>query len=188
MPRTFLLALLGIFLIASTGCIRRKLSITSTPAGALVWVNDREVGRTPLTVDFTHYGTYDVRIERENMEPLMTSQKATAPVWDLPGPDLVFEVMPFQATSHVEWHFDLEPRDESHEALVDRARAFRSEATEIEEGDPLPTDMETVELDGAESTQDDAPATSRETPETPVETQKSDSDAVSQPVPDATPS
>ena len=131
MPRITLLVLLGLFLLASTGCIRRKLSITSTPPGALVWVNDREVGRTPLSVDFTHYGTYDVRIEREGMEPVMTSKKASAPVWDLPGPDLVVEVMPFQANSHVEWHFDLEPRDESHEALIDRARTFRTEALSL---------------------------------------------------------
>lgn len=119
---------------SSFGCVRRTLSITSTPSDALVWVNHREVGRTPLTVDFTHYGTYDVRIERAGMEPVMTSRKAHTPVWDLPGPDLVVEVLPFQAHSNIEWHFDLEPRDGSMEALVERARDFRQEAKGVESG------------------------------------------------------
>ncbi|MDG2423392.1 MAG: PEGA domain-containing protein [Phycisphaerales bacterium] len=185
MPRTTLLILLGTMLVASSGCIRRKLSITTAPSGALVWVNDREVGRTPLTVDFTHYGTYDVRIEREGMEPVMTSQKASAPLWDLPGPDLVVEVMPFQANSEIKWHFDLEPRDESHEALVERARAFRTEASDIEDGDSPPPDVEEMKLDGTEPPQVES--------ESPVEKnsgddpgpKKTDSEAVSPPVPDA---
>ncbi|MFB3120043.1 MAG: PEGA domain-containing protein [Stenotrophomonas maltophilia] len=36
--------------------------ITSEPPGALVWLNDREIGRTPVDVDFEFYGRYDVRL------------------------------------------------------------------------------------------------------------------------------
>ena len=111
-------------------------------------MNHREVGRTPQTVDFTHYGTYDIRIERDGMEPVLTSRKANAPVWDLPGPDLVFEVMPFQAKSEGEWHFELEPRDESMQALVERARGFRNEARGVEDGTIEDPAMETMNLNG----------------------------------------
>ena len=111
-----------------------------------MWVNDREVGRTPLVVDFTHYGTYDVRIEREGMEPVMTSRRATPPLWDLPGPDLVVEVLPMQANSQIEWHFDLEARDESLPALLQRARAFRTEATNRTPGESLPAGTEVAPL------------------------------------------
>ncbi len=148
MKRSILPLLLIAMAISSVGCIRRTLSITSTPSDALVWVNHREVGRTPLTVDFTHYGTYDIRIERDGMEPVLTSRKANAPVWDLPGPDLVFEVMPFQAKSEVEWHFDLEPRDESMQALVERARGFRDEARGVEAGKIEDPAVETMNLNG----------------------------------------
>lgn len=151
MPWTVILILLGSLLLTAGGCIRRSLSITSTPPGALVWVNHREVGRTPVSVDFTHYGTYDVRIERDGMEPLMTSRKASAPAWDLPGPDLVVEVLPFQANSRVHWHFDLEPRDESHDALVDRARSFRAESRGIELGTIQEPGLEEVHLDGTQA-------------------------------------
>lgn len=48
-----------------TGCIERTITITSEPSGSLVHLNDEEVGRTPLTVPFTFYGVYDVRLEHE---------------------------------------------------------------------------------------------------------------------------
>ena len=148
MKRSILPLLFVVIVVSSVGCVRRTLSVTSTPSDALVWVNHREVGRTPLTVDFTHYGTYDIRIERDGMEPVMTSRKANAPLWDLPGPDLVFEVMPFQAKSKVEWHFDLEPRDESMQALVERARGFRNEARGVEAEKIEDPAMETMNLNG----------------------------------------
>ena len=51
--------------ICSTGCLKRTISVTTEPPGALVWINDVEVGRTPLETDFTFYGIYDVRLRRE---------------------------------------------------------------------------------------------------------------------------
>jgi hypothetical protein len=47
------------------GCVERTISITSEPEGALVYLNDEEVGRTPVSVPFTFYGVYDVRLEHE---------------------------------------------------------------------------------------------------------------------------
>ena len=122
-----IVVLLLAVLSTSFGCVRRTLRISSTPPGALVWVNHREVGRTPLEIDFTYYGHYDVQLTREGSEPVITTAEANPPVWDVIGLDLVFDVMPFESQSVVEWHFDLEPRDDDLDALVDRARALRAE-------------------------------------------------------------
>ena len=89
------------------------------------------MGRTPLDVDFTHYGTYDVRLVQDGYEPLLTVGKAKAPWWDNVGPDLVAEVIPAEVTAKVEWHYDLQPLNDDTEGLVDRARELR--ATAIEE-------------------------------------------------------
>ena len=120
-------AMLVAALSASSGCVRRTLRISSTPPGALVWVNHREVGRTPLEIDFTYYGHYDVQLTREGSEPIITTADANPPAWDVIGLDLVFDVIPFEAQSVVDWHFDMEPRDGDLDALVDRARALRAE-------------------------------------------------------------
>ena len=114
-------------LLAGSGCVRRTISITSTPPGALVWLNDREVGRTPLEVGFLYYGEYDVRLAKEGYEPLHTSGKADPPLWDLPGPDLVSELMPVDAKSRIEWTFDLEPVKEDEAGLLDRAHELRKQ-------------------------------------------------------------
>ena len=164
MVRSSLLIVMVCLPMFATGCIRRTLSITSTPSDALVWVNHREVGRTPVVVEFTHYGTYDVRVEREGMEPVLTSKKATAPLWDKPGPDLVVEIMPFQAQSQLEWHFDLEPRDESLPALVERARAFRTEVSGIESGSDTPADVEVVRMGPEAASVEDAGDPTGESP------------------------
>jgi hypothetical protein len=108
------------------GCVRRVIDITSDPPGARVWVNDRESGRTPCSIEFTHYGRYDVRLRREGYEPVVGFGDAEAPVWDFVGCDLVSEVLPGNFTSRVSWHFTLVPTDQDEAALVRRARAMRT--------------------------------------------------------------
>ena len=113
-------------LLVTSGCVRRKLNITSTPEGALVYLNDREVGRTPLDIDITYYGTYDVRLLRDGYEPLMTHGDASGPLWDLPGPDLIAELLPIELTSTIDWHYEMEPEDNDANALVSRARSMQA--------------------------------------------------------------
>ncbi len=47
------------------GCVERLITVKSKPAGAIVYLNDEEIGRTPATVPFRFYGVYDVRLEAE---------------------------------------------------------------------------------------------------------------------------
>lgn len=112
------------------GCLERRLTITSEPPGALVWLNDVEVGRTPVDVDFEWYGTYDVRLALEGHEPLTTSAKADAPVHEWPGIDLFAAVLPVEFRNDVRWHFELEPALTDRDALLDRARETRGMLSE----------------------------------------------------------
>jgi hypothetical protein len=120
---------------AVCGCVRRTIDITSEPEGALVWVNDREVGRTPCSIDFTHYGRYDVRLRRDGYEPVSGFGDADAPVWDFVGADLVAEVLPANLTSRVQWKFTMIPTDTDEAAMLARARAMRerlAQSAEVE--------------------------------------------------------
>ena len=108
-----------------TGCVRRTITINSTPSGALVWLNDREVGRTPVTVDFVHYGTYDVVLAKDGYEPLVTTGEATMPLWDMPPADLGAELLPARLHSRIEWEYDLTPAEQGSEAVIERGRAMR---------------------------------------------------------------
>jgi hypothetical protein len=120
------------------GCVRRTIDITSEPAGAMVWLNDEQLGRTPVQTDFKFYGTYDVRLSLDGYEPLSTSAEAVAPFYEYPGPDLL--VAPLPLHNRIAWHFELKPTLESTDkpaaerAIIDRGRALRASVS------PAPAD------------------------------------------------
>ena len=117
--------LAGLCCLLSAGCVERLISITSEPSGALIHLNDEEVGRTPLTVPFTFYGTYDVRLEADGYKPLWTQRKAATPWWETLGIDLIAEALP-DGKSHLKWHFEMELEPVLDEAgMLDRARQMR---------------------------------------------------------------
>ncbi len=109
------------------GCVKRTISITSEPTGALVWLNDREIGRTPVEVEFDYYGTYDVRLQKEGYESKMTTGEAKAPWWEFIGLDLIAELTPADLHSRVEWHYQLRPADDDPAAILERAGELREQ-------------------------------------------------------------
>ncbi|MCA8959077.1 MAG: PEGA domain-containing protein [Planctomycetes bacterium] len=42
------------------GCVERRLLIESDPAGAIAFLDGFPVGRTPVSVEFHHYGTHEL--------------------------------------------------------------------------------------------------------------------------------
>jgi len=134
MKHTILAATVLLAGLALTGCygqVQRTLTIDSEPQGARCWLNDNEVGRTPVTVSFTWYGTYTVRLETPGYEPLVTTAKVEAPYYEWVPLDLAFEtVVPGVRTDAHEFRFALkraEPVDP--DALRQRAEGLRRDAT-----------------------------------------------------------
>lgn len=126
---SFVLAAVGI-IVASTGCVRRTMRITTEPPNALVFLNDQEVGRSEVTADFLWYGDYDVVIRKEGHETLQTH-------WDVKPP--WYQIMPFDFFAEVLWpgtlhdvqtaHFVLSPRRlPTTDEVIDRALQARGEA------------------------------------------------------------
>ncbi|MCC6241159.1 MAG: PEGA domain-containing protein [Phycisphaerales bacterium] len=112
------------------GCVQRRMQITSQPAGALVYLNDQEVGRTPLTHDFLWYGDYDVQVRKDGYQTLVTHAKLVAPWWQWPPFDFVAELMPFRPTDERKLHFELQPitaQDTSADTLLERADEMRQQ-------------------------------------------------------------
>jgi len=115
------------------GCVQRTINVTSQPEGALVYLNDEEVGRTPLRVPFTFYGEYDVRLEKGGYQTLTTTHEAVPPGHDSIPMDLVNEVVPWTTHVILNWHFEMDPLAPVDEALtVDRARQMRAMVNELD--------------------------------------------------------
>jgi hypothetical protein len=130
MSRTHLisLTLTALALAAAPGCVRRTMTINTDPQGALIALNDREVGRTPVTVDFTWYGDYDVIARLDGYQTLKTHYRANPPWYEIWPLDFVSEVLvPVELhDSHEMPPLYLEPEPEPDaEALVQRAEEMR---------------------------------------------------------------
>ena len=91
--------------MALGGCVERRLVIGSDPEGALVLLNDHEIGRTPISVPITWYGDYDIRLRYEKNvgtaeDPklvryyLHAHQTTVAPWYEIIPLDLAAELLP----------------------------------------------------------------------------------------------
>ena len=113
------------------GCVRRTLTITTEPPQALVYLNDQEVGRSAVTVDFLWYGDYDVIIRKEGYQTLKTNWDIKAPWYQIMPLDFFAEVLwPGQIHDQHTRHFALEPAvPPTQEELLERALETREQAT-----------------------------------------------------------
>ncbi|MBL7141040.1 MAG: PEGA domain-containing protein [Planctomycetes bacterium] len=133
MPRPLLVVSL-LAAVALAGCygqVQRTIAIDSEPEGARCWLNDNEVGRTPVTVPFTWYGTYRVRLEHPGYEPLVTEAKVRAPAFQWIPLDLAYEtVVPgVHYDTHAFRYMMQEAKPVDADGLRERAEALRRDAT-----------------------------------------------------------
>ena len=74
-----------------SGCVRRRMMIRTNPPGALVYVDDYEIGTTPIAKDFTYYGKRKIRLVKDGYETLTVMQSVPTPWYQIPPLDFVAE-------------------------------------------------------------------------------------------------
>ncbi|MGH7173732.1 MAG: PEGA domain-containing protein [Gemmataceae bacterium] len=75
----------------TAGCIERRFTIYSEPAGALVYYNGNYLGVTPVDGYVIYYGKQQFRLIKQGYETLDVVEDYTAPWYELPGIDFVTE-------------------------------------------------------------------------------------------------
>jgi hypothetical protein len=131
MGKRSLFVLLNICLIISlllAGCVQRKLTVNTEPQGALVILNDEEIGVSPVTVSFEWYGDYRVRIQKEGYETLKTHRELDAPWYDGFPFDFFTMLNPKRTVDSYEWTFTLAPQKQpSREELIQNAEEMKKQ-------------------------------------------------------------
>ena len=132
MGKNSLLALLIVGLSVSlllSGCVERKLTINTKPQGALVILNDEEIGTSPVTVSFEWYGDYWVRISKEGYESLNTHRPLKGPWYDILPFDFFAQIInPNRIVDSYEWTFPLKPKKQiSREELIQAAEKLEKQ-------------------------------------------------------------
>ena len=95
--------------LAATGCVQRRMTIRSNPPGALVYVDDYQIGTTPVSTDFIYYGTRKIRLVKDGYETLTVRQPFPLP-W--------YQVFPLDFVTENVW-----PGEIRDERVVDLAMA-----------------------------------------------------------------
>lgn len=74
-----------------SGCVERRLFIRSNPPGAMVYVDDYQIGPTPIATSFTYYGTRKIRLVKDGYQTLTVYEKISPPWYEVPPFDFFSE-------------------------------------------------------------------------------------------------
>lgn len=113
------------------GCVERTVKIETRPPGALVVVNDEEVGVSPVKFAFLWYGDYDLVLRKPGYQTLKTHYRLEAPWYQCPPFDIIAETLvPAMITDeHVLPPFALQPAEQPNtDELIGRANELRERA------------------------------------------------------------
>ena len=119
----------GLVAVILAGCVERRLTINTNPQGAMVILNDQEIGTSPVTVPFNWYGDYWVRATKDGYETLNTHRQLKAPLHDYPTFDFVAQILyPGRIVDAYEWTFALAPQEyPTREELIENGESLRSQ-------------------------------------------------------------
>lgn len=80
-----------VILLMSIGCVQRRMTVRSNPPGALVYVDDYQIGTTPVSTDFVYYGTRKIRLIKDGYDTLTVQQPFPVPWYEIFPLDFVTE-------------------------------------------------------------------------------------------------
>jgi hypothetical protein len=112
------------------GCVNRRMTIHTDPPGAHVLLEGREIGFTPVSVDFTYDATREFTFEKDGFSTLTVLQSVQSPWYLRPPFDFFTEnFLPFQMTARHEFMYKLQPQVVvPTQELINRANTLRSES------------------------------------------------------------
>ncbi len=127
---TAVVLLLALLCACETGCVRRRMTIRSNPPGALVKVDDTEIGYTPVSTPFTYYGTRQIRLEKDGFETITVKQTFRPKWYEIPPLDFFAEnLWPYELRDERALDFQLYQQQIVPDGvLTERAEQLRSSA------------------------------------------------------------
>ncbi len=122
----------GLLLLAafSSGCMHRRMTITSNPPGARVLVDGQDIGLTPVSMDHTYYGTRQITLVKDGYETRTIMQPMRTPWYQVFPLDFFSDnFVPFKITNRHQFQYEMErQRQVPGNELIDRANSLRTES------------------------------------------------------------
>lgn len=124
----------------SLGCVTRTLIINTDPPGAQVFVDNELIGESPVEMEFTHYGTRKIVIEKRDFDGKLEYERETVsarispPYYQVFPLDFFTDVLtPWNIEDEHVLRFKLRPKvfrpvDEVKEEMLREAEELRTKA------------------------------------------------------------
>lgn len=128
--RAGLLTALAVLALCQTGCVRRRMTIRTNPPGAKAYVDDIEIGTTPVSTYYTYYATRKITLIKDGYRTETTYHRVLPPWYEIPPLDLVSEnFWPQEIRDERVVDFQLVPQENVPlDVLLGRAEALRQNA------------------------------------------------------------
>jgi hypothetical protein len=126
---------------SSTGCVRKRMTIRTNPAGAMVYIDKQPIGLTPVSTSFTYYGTRNIEIVRDGYRTERFLRKISPPWYAIPPLDFFSESLwPFEKRDERVIDVQLTPElIVPNDALIASAEQLRLQASQGVAVSPPPT-------------------------------------------------
>jgi hypothetical protein len=113
-----------------SGCVRRRLTVRTNPPGAVVFVDDQEIGTTPCSASYVYYGTRKITVMKDGYRTETSYQRFSPPWYQIPPLDFVTEnLVPREIRDEKTIDVQLMPEEiVPQQTLIERAQALRDGA------------------------------------------------------------
>ncbi|MGI9475023.1 MAG: PEGA domain-containing protein [Rubripirellula sp.] len=92
-PSVHTLWIATLCIIAFSGCVRRRMTVRTSPPGATVSVDNQVIGTTPAATSFVYYGTREFRIEKDGFQTETIRRRFNPPWYEWPVLDFMSETL-----------------------------------------------------------------------------------------------
>lgn len=113
-----------------TGCVRRRLTVRTSPPGALISVDNQIIGTSPAASSFIYYGSREIRAELDGYRTETIVRRLNPPWYEYPGLDFIAETLwPFEIRDERIIDIEMIPQEIAPtQDIISRAGALREQS------------------------------------------------------------
>lgn len=132
LTRSIVSCLILVGCIGLSGCVRRRMTVRTNPPGAMVYVDRQPIGQTPVSDNFTYYGTRHFEIVKDGYRTETFLRTFNPPWYEFPPLDFITEnLWPFEKRDERIVDVQMVPEPTvPQEAIIASAEGLRLQASQ----------------------------------------------------------
>ena len=138
----------GLLVLAASGCVKRTILVESDPPGAKVWINENQMDEvTPLTYEFITHGNYTFRLRKTGFQEVIARERVQAPIYQWIPLDFFFEfLLPVKLEDHHAFNYALTPEPIEERLMLETPTDRKALITQLSDSDPQLRERACLEL------------------------------------------